>query len=118
MLGKLDPQKRLFSTENIYLKYIGEGTFYGFLAKQRHRLFSDDDFATLYVENNDRPSVPPSLLAVALLLQAHDKVSDAEATAKSRYDLRWKVALGLEIDKNPFAKSTPQHFRAQLIIHD
>lgn len=118
MLGNLDPQNRLFATDNNYLKYIGEDTFYGFLAKQRHRLFDDADFADLYCKDNGRPSVPPSLLAVALLLQAHDKVSDAEATAKSRYDLRWKVALGLEIDENLFAKSTLQTFRAQLIIHD
>jgi len=41
-----------------------------------------------------------------------------KATAKSRYDLRWKVTLGLEIDDNLFTKSTLQIFRAQLIIHD
>ena len=118
MLGSSDPQKRLFATDNSYLKYIGEDTFYAFLAKQRHRLFDDKDFSDLYCNDNGRPSVPPSLLAIALLLQAHDKVSDAEATARSRYDLRWKVALGLEIDENLFAKSTLQTFRAQLIIHD
>ncbi|RKX21824.1 MAG: IS1182 family transposase [Candidatus Zixiibacteriota bacterium] len=118
MLGSLDSQNRLFATDNNYLEYIGENTFYGFLAKQRHRLFHDEEFADLYCPDNGRPSVPPSLMAVALLLQAHDKVSDAEATSRSRYDLRWKVALGLEIDENLFAKSTLQTFRAQLIIHD
>ena len=33
-------------------------------------------------------------------------------------DIRWKVALGIEIEDRPFAKSTLQMFRAQLILHD
>jgi hypothetical protein len=45
------------------------------------------------------------------------RVSDAEATQRAAYDLRWKVALGIELDAKPFAKSTLQEFRAQLIIH-
>jgi len=118
LLSHLDRQKNLFSADNNYLEYIGENSFYGFLAKHRHRLFNDDDFAELYCTNNGRPSIPPSLMAVALLLQAHDNVSDSEATQRSRFDLRWKVALGLEIDENLFAKSTLQTFRAQLIIHN
>ncbi len=62
--------------------------------------------------------MPPSLLAVTLLLQAHDRVSDAEAKRRADYDLQWKVALGTEVDERPFAKSTLQLFRSQLILHD
>ena len=62
--------------------------------------------------------MPPSLLATALLLQFHDKVSDAEAKARADFDLRWKVALRIEVEDRPFAKSTLQVFRAQLILHD
>ena len=50
--------------------------------------------------------MPPSLLATALLLQTYDKVSDAEAKARAYFDIRWKVALGIEIEDRPFAKST------------
>jgi len=57
-------------------------------------------------------------LAIALLLQTHDRVSDEEAKARADFDLRWKVALGIEIDTRPFAKSTLQLFRAQLVIHE
>ena len=35
-------------------------------------------------------SEAPSLLATVLLLQAHDRVSDAEAKARADFDLRWK----------------------------
>lgn len=62
--------------------------------------------------------MPPSLLATVLLLQAHDDVSDAEATARAAFDLRWKVALGLALAARPFAKSTLQLFHAQLIEHE
>ena len=62
--------------------------------------------------------MPPSLLATALLLQSHDKVSDAEAKARADFDIRRKVALGIEVEDRPFAKSTLQVFRAQLILHD
>ena len=58
------------------------------------------------------------MLATALLLQAHYKVSDAEAKARADFDIHWKVALGIEIEERPFAKSTLQVFRAQLILHD
>ena len=90
----------------------------GVLASLRGRLFRDADFAEFYCPDNGRDSVPPSLLATALLLQSHDRVSDAEAKARADFDLRWKAALGIEVEERPFAKSTLQVFRAQLILHD
>ena len=62
--------------------------------------------------------MPPSLLATALVLQTYDGVSDDEATRRAAFDLQWKVALGVEVKTRPFAKSTLQEFRAQLIVHD
>ena len=62
--------------------------------------------------------MPPSLLATALLLQSHDKVSGAEAKARADFDIRWKVALEIEVEDRPFAKTTLQVFRAQPILHD
>jgi len=118
MLGKRPAQPGPFDADTLYLDFVGRDSFYGFLATQRSRLFRDEDFADLYCTNNGRNSVPPSRLATALLLQAHDRVSDEEATQRAAYDLRWKVALGVPVDDHPFAKSTLQLFRAQLILHD
>jgi transposase len=118
MLGKRSPQRGLFEADNQYLDFVGRDNFYGFLAKQRGQLFRDEDFAEFYCPDNGRPSVPPSLLANALLLQTHDRVSDEEAKARADYDLRWKVALGIAVDARPFAKSTLQLFRAQLILKE
>ena len=118
MLGERSDQRGLWEADRLYLDHVGRDTFYGLLASQRGRLFRDADFAAFYCPDNGRDSVPPSLLATALLLQTHDKVSDAEAKARADFDLRWKVALGIEVEDRPFAKSTLQVFRAQLILHD
>ena len=115
MLGERSDQRGLWEADRLYLDHVGKDTFYGLLASLRGRLFRDADFAEFYCADNGRDSVPPSLLATALLLQSHDKASDAEA--KADFDIRWKVALGIEIEDRPFAKSTLQVFRAQLILH-
>ena len=118
MIGLRSDQRGLFEADHLYLEYVGPDSFYGFLASQRGRLFHDKDFSELYCPDNGRDSVPPSLLATALLLQTHDQVSDEEAKARADYDIRWKVALGVAIDERPFAKSSLQLFRAHLILHD
>jgi hypothetical protein len=118
MLGQRSPQTSLFEGDQLYLEYIGAGTFYGQLARERHNLFRDEDFSALYHASHGRPSVPPSTLCLALLLQSHDRCSDAEARDRAAYDLRWKVALGTADTERPFTKSTLQLFRAQLLVHD
>ena len=118
MLGERSDQRGLWEADRLYLDHVGRESFYVLLASLRGRLFRDSDFAEFYCPDNGRDSVPPSLLATALLLQSHDKVSDAEAKARADFDLRWKVALGIEVEDRPFAKSTLQVFRAQLVLHD
>ena len=122
MLGERSDQRGLWEADRLYRDHVGRESFYGLLASLRGRLFRDADFAEFYCPDNGRDSVPPSLLAVALLLQSHDRVSDAEAKARAGFDLRWKVArwkvaLGIEAEDRPFAKSTLQVFRAQLVLH-
>ena len=118
MMGRRSGQGSLLGAQRYYLDLVGRESFYGFLALHGRELFSDEAFAELYCEGNGRPSVPPSLLSLALLLQTHDGVSDAEATRRATMDLGWKVALGIDLDERPFAKSTLQLFRAQLVIHE
>ena len=118
MLGIRSAQRGMLEADHMYLDHVGRHTFYGFLASMRGRLFGDEEFGELYCRDNGRNSVPPSLLATALLLQAHDRVSDEEAKQRADFDVRWKVALGIAVEDRPFAKSTLQLFRAQLIIHD
>ncbi len=109
----------MFDGDQVYLDHVGRNTFYGYLASERHNLFRDEDFAGLYHERWGRPSVPPSSLCVALVLQAYEGgCSDREASDRAAYDQRWKVALGCGEMERPFVRSTLQLFRAQLLIHD
>ena len=43
-------------------------------------------------------------------------MSDSEAKQRADFDIRWKVALGIEVEDRPFARSTLQLFRARLIL--
>lgn len=118
MLGRREPQGELFRPDHTLRAHVGEDSFHGLLARYGGEWFCDEDFVSLYREDFGRPSVPPSQLCVALLLQCHDGVSDEEAIARSAYDLRWKVALGLELGEKLCAKSTLQRFRAQLVLNE
>ena len=118
MLTQRSSQLGMYQADVEYLDRVGRDSFYGRLAQARSRLFRDDDFASLYCPDNGRPSVPPSLLALCLLLKAHDKVSDEETVERANFDVRWCVALGIELASEPFVKSTFQEFRAKLVIHE
>ena len=118
MLTTRSDQRGLWEADRLYIDHVGSDSFYGLLASLRGQLFRDEEFADRYCPDNGRGSVPPSLLATALLLQAYDRTGDSEAKARADFDIRWKVALGIEIDSRPFAKSTLQMFRAQLILHE
>ena len=118
MLGERSEQRGLWEADSLYIEHVGRGSFYGLLASMRGQLFRDEDFAELYCADNGRDSVPPSLLATALLLQTYDRARDAEAKQRADFDIRWKVALGIEVEDRPFAKSTLQLFQGRLILHD
>ena len=117
MLGKSSLQGELFRPDNLYREHVGEDSFYAFLAEAGPRLFRDEDYAGLY-KDIGRPSVPPSRLCVALILQTRDAVSDEEAIERTAFDLRWKVALQIGMEEKLCSKSTLQLFRAKLILHD
>ena len=118
MFNRRDAQESLLNSDSQFLKTVGRDTFYGFLSEHRHGIFRDDDFAFLYCRNNGRPSVPPSILALSLLLQIYNKVSDDEAARRAHFDLQWQVALGIPVGSQTFVKSTLQMFPSQLILHE
>jgi len=88
--------------------------YYGL--SQASDIFKDELFADAY-SFSGRPSIPPSRLIKVLLLQFYDKVSDREAENRARYDLRWKVALGLSIGESGFDYCALSRFRARLLLH-
>jgi hypothetical protein len=69
MLGKRSAQRGLFEADTQFRDFVGGNSFYAFLANHCGELFRDESFAGLYAPKRGRPSVPPSLLATALVLQ-------------------------------------------------
>jgi hypothetical protein len=56
-------------------------------------------------------------LAKILLLAYRAGLSDREAMEAVRFDLRWKVALGLSLDHEGFHPTSLVKFRARLLLH-
>lgn len=114
MLGERSDQRGFWEAEQLW----GWDTFCGLVASLRGQLFRDVDCTLLYCPDSGRVSVAPSLLTTALPLQSHDGMSDAQDKARADFDIRWMVALGIEIEERPFAKSTFQVFRTELILYE
>jgi hypothetical protein len=70
------------------------GSVYRFLARERTRLFPPELFADLF-QPTGRRSVPPSILAVVLVLQRLEGLSDREAADRYAFDVRWRYAAGV-----------------------
>jgi transposase len=90
---------------------------YGLLAEHGHRIVADRDFAACYSERHGRPSIPPSHLAKILLLAYREGASDEQAMERLRYDLRWKVAVGVPLDHPGYHPTSLVKFRARLLLH-
>jgi hypothetical protein len=60
---------------------------------RHHRLFPDEAFADLFADIG-RASVPPRVVAVVMVLQRMEGLSDREAVDRITFDLRWKYAAG------------------------
>jgi hypothetical protein len=70
------------------------GSVYRFLARERPRLFPPELFVDLF-QSTGRRSVPPSILAVAMVLQRLEGLSDREAADRFAFDVRWRYAAGV-----------------------
>jgi hypothetical protein len=116
MMGEVEAQGSLLTADYVHLDYVGRKTFYGWLATEGIRAYPDKDFEGFYVLDNGRKSVPPSQMMRMVLLQWYDKVSDDEAVERTKYDLRWKTALGLEDHEGLCVKFTLQTFRGKLML--
>jgi transposase len=96
---------------------LPEGSFFALLAEHGERIVRDEDFADCYSVGVGRPSIPPSRLAMVLLLQYRTGCSDEQAMEAVAWDLRWKIALGLPVDHRGWSPSTLTRYRARLLLH-
>lgn len=94
-------------------KQVGETSIYALLHRERDQLFPDETFADLYATGG-RHSIPPSVLAVVMVLQKLEGLSDREAVERITFDLRWKYAAGVEGFQEGFVHTVLVGLRARL----
>ncbi|MGV1030590.1 MAG: transposase, partial [Dermatophilaceae bacterium] len=93
---------------------MAPGSIYGLLHRECHRLFPDELFADLFTDVGRR-SVPPSVVAVVMVLQRIEGCSDREAVDRFCFDARWKCAAGgLDFDYPGFVHTVLVDMRARL----
>ena len=118
MMGRQRKQVSFMDVQGLAKRpVVPADSFYGQMALHGGQLAREEWFIDLY-SHEGRPSAPPTLLSKVLLLMFHDNVSDREAEERARYDLRWKVALGLGIDEVGFDATALCRFRARLVLHE
>ena len=100
--GSSDPNRELLDAQALVGHLVPAGSVYAFLAEHRQRVFPNELFADLFPSGRGRPSVPADVIATTMLLQALEGLSDRDAIAALRTDLRWKVAAGLALDDEGF----------------
>jgi len=117
MLGRCNPQGSLFGIPFWAQGLVPEDSFYTRMGRFWSQISKDEDLAEMYAEDQGAPSIPPSVISGALILQYFDDVSDREAAERLRFDLRWKLALGLALDDQGFHYSSFSRFRSRLAQH-
>lgn len=102
-LGTATVQPRFESPREVLGDRLREGSIYRLLADEGHRIFPDGYFADCYSNSvRGRPTVPARVMATVMVLQAHEGLSDREATDRLEVDLRWQAAAGLHTGAEGF----------------
>jgi Transposase DDE domain/Transposase domain (DUF772) len=114
-LGRAPDQADLLrSTVSFCNGRLSPTSIYGLLFRECHNLFPDDGFADLY-EDIGRNSVPPRIVAVVMVLQRLEGLSDREAVDRFTFDARWKYAAGgLDFEHEGFVHTVLVDMRARL----
>ena len=97
---------------------MAPGSIFGLLHRECDRLFPVEMFADLFTDVGRR-SVPPSIVAVVMVLQRIEGCSDREAVDRFCFDARWKYAAGgLDFDYPGFVHTVLVDMRARLAGSD
>ena len=104
----------LSSTAGFCEGRLAPNSIYAVLHRECRALFPDEMFADLFAEDGRR-SVPPMIVAVVMVLQRLEGLSDREAVERFAFDVRWKYAAGgLDFDHPGFVHTVLVDMRARL----
>jgi Transposase DDE domain/Transposase domain (DUF772) len=94
-LGVADRQPSVLNDMDRFCdEALAVSSIYALLHRERDRLFPDEMFADLFSDKGRR-SVPPSVVAVVMVLQRLEGLSDREAVERYSFDARWRYAAGV-----------------------
>ena len=113
MQGFEVPQPGLWDAGALMGHLLPEGGMFAFLAGHRGEVFPDAEYADLFAAAG-RPSLPATRMAAVLTLQDLHGFSDRETAEAVRFDLRWKMALGLGIEDRGFDASVLVYWRRRI----
>ena len=108
----------MLETRHVRRHLVSKGSFYERLADHGDQVGADDDFAEMYAHGRGRPSVPPSVMVRALMCATHDRTSDRETARRTRVDLDWKAAMGVDDEFPGIAPTTFALMRARMVAVD
>jgi len=114
-LGHSPTQPDVFRSTATYCEdRVAPDSLYALLHRECFALFPDELFADLFTEVGRR-SVPPMIVAVVMVLQRLEGLSDREAVERFSFDVRWKYACGgLDFDHPGFSHTVLVDMRARL----
>ena len=114
-LGRTPVQADLLrSTVDFCEGRVSPDSIYGVLHRECFDLFADEMFSDLFTDVGRR-SVPPMIVAVVMVLQRLEGLSDREAVDRFAFDARWKYAAGgLDFDYPGFVHTVLVDMRARL----
>ena len=114
-LGPTPRQGDVFrDTSEFCAPRVRAASIYALLHRECLALFPDELFADLFADVGRR-SVPPMVVAVVMILQRLEGLSDREAVERFTFDARWKYACGgLPFDYPGFAHTVLVDMRARL----
>jgi hypothetical protein len=118
MQGRERADRQLLDAAALVGHLVPAGSVFAFLAAHRREVFPPELFADLFPAGTGRPSLPGEVAASVLVLQALHDLSDRDAVAAVRCDIRWKVACGLSLDHEGFHPTTLTYWRGRLAASD
>ena len=114
-LGQTPAQGDMWQSTTTYCDIsLSPTSIYKLLHSECHRLFPDEAFADLF-QHIGRRSIPPRIVAIVMVLQRLEGLSDREAVDRFRYDIRWKYAAGgLDLEYPGFVHTVLVDMRERL----
>lgn len=114
-LGTAPRTESLLSSTTVFCQSrVAPDSIYALLHRECDRLFPDEAFADLFCDVGRR-SVPPRIVAVVMVLQRLEGLSDRDAVERFCFDARWKFACGgLDFDYPEFVHTVLVDFRERL----